>query len=289
MDLVPRTGWRARTGAAVVALVSVTATVVVETPAQAVPSPIRVQDSTPVTSEDSMTGIATCPAGTKTYGGSAEVVIDSGAAGSVVLDDIRPNTSLTRIVASAYEIGSFAGTWHLVVYAICGPAVADMQLVVARTARSFSPQQVVTATCPTGTSIYGGGGGLNFGRGDVYIERMALVGTDRMTVAGRTNLTLDRAWQVSAYAICGAPSSFMISIFAVGPISSASPQESVATPCPPGLKIHGVGAEILLGDGNIFIEDIAVNAALTQVRVRAYERPATSVGWRLTAMALCST
>ena len=93
----------------------------------------------------------TCPAGTKPLGGGA--VIASGSL-SVNLAGSYPSSS-----GWAADVNNQLGTPTTVdVYVICAKKPAGYKLVTASTSAPGNTQTPVTATCPTGTKILGGGG-----------------------------------------------------------------------------------------------------------------------------------
>jgi hypothetical protein len=99
------------------------------------------------------------------------------------------------VVALSLEVpGGFSGTWRLRTYAICGPAVPNLQLVVNRTAFTVADRQTAQTTCPGGTRLYGAGAGISTGQGDIYLERMA-PGLTGVSVAARVPAPLARSWQ----------------------------------------------------------------------------------------------
>jgi len=258
--------------------------------ARAVANPVLVEATSPSSSEWNRAVSAICPTGLSVYGGGAEIITDTGAPGNVMLNSASPNDStLRRWVAQAFEVGGdFTGNWRLRVFAICGPPVPNLQLVVTVSPAGVADRKTAQATCPAGTRVYGAGAGIGNGKGEVYLERV-VPGPTSVTVAGRVRTPLSRSWQVGAYAICGDPGP-LGTLPPIGrfpsTVSSNSPQQ-LDTSCPAGFKVHGAGAEVLDSDGRVFIDSIIVDSGLLTARARAYENPATATTWGVAVWVVC--
>jgi hypothetical protein len=271
--------------AVVVALVA--GAVVSATPAaHAVPNPVRVVATSSSSSQSQRVVFANCPSGLALYGGSAQIIIDSGTPGGVVLNSVAPFMSdLRTMLGVAYERGSFAGNWRLRVFAICGPREAGLQLAVGFSSIVMGQRLTAQATCPAGTRPYGGGASISEGQDDIYLERVT-PGLNGYTATGRAPAPVDRFWQMVAYVICGKTGAFSFSRLDAG--SSSSPRE-LDVACPAPLRVHGAGAEILGGDGRILIDGVIIDSGLLTVRARAVENPPTGVNWALAVWVVCGS
>jgi hypothetical protein len=73
-------------------------------------------------------------------------------------------------------------------------------------------------------------------------------------------------------------------------VSSASDSVSpktVTVNCPAGKRLYGIPASISGGFGNVTLDDVIPNAALTSATVTAYENGAYASSWRLRGRAIC--
>jgi hypothetical protein len=259
--------------------------------AQAVANPVRVVATTSSSSQTSRGVNANCPTGLSVYGGGAEIIIDSGTPGNVVLTGSFPATdSLRSWSAMAFEVGGgFAGNWRLRSFAICGPAVPNLQRVAGISVSSVTDRHAVQATCPAGTRAYSAGAGTVNGRGDVYLERI-VPGMASGAAAARVRAPLTRDWQLIAFAVCGDPGVLgpLAPFAAFPPGGSNSPQE-LTQACPAGFRVHGTGAEIV-GNGTspIFIDSVIPDSGLLSVKARGYENPATTVAWGVVVWVVCA-
>jgi hypothetical protein len=259
--------------------------------AQAVANPVRVEKTSASSSQWFRFVTATCPAGTSVYGGGAEIIVNTGAPGHVVLNSSAPfDQTLRSWFGAAFEVdGAFAGTWRLRVFAICGPPVPNLQLIVTASPEVVADRQTAQATCPTGTRAYSAGAAIGNALGAVYLERM-VPGLATVSVAARVRSPLTGPWQVVAFAVCGNPGVLgPLAPFAAFPnLGSTSPQE-LTQACPAGFRVHGTGAEIV-GNGTapIFIDSVIPDPALLTVKARGFENPATTVAWGVAVWVVCA-
>ena len=111
---------------------------------------------------------ATCPAPTKLYGMGAEI---TNGQGNVVLDDYDIDSGLTRANAGAYEIGSFADSWSIISYAICGDPMPTLTRVAQTSTSNGTPLKTQASDdCPPGPVLYGMGGEISGAQGQALIE-----------------------------------------------------------------------------------------------------------------------
>src|SRR5215211_4772267 len=107
---------------------------------------VRVSPFTASTSEPKSV-TATCPAGTRVIGPGGDTTPGNGR---VVLNQIRPDASLTSVTVHADEDpAGTSATWFLQAFVICAAPPAGLELVTA-TSASTSANKSVVATCPSG-------------------------------------------------------------------------------------------------------------------------------------------
>ncbi len=97
-------------------------------------------------------------------------------------------------------------------------------------------------------------------------------------------------WNVTAHAVCANPPPGLELVSAQSdPDSDFS--ASVPANCPSGKNLLGAGAEIsgAAGPGQVLLDDIRPNAALTRVTVTAFEdESGRASDWTVTAYAFCA-
>lgn len=184
-------------------------------------------------------------------------------------------------------------TWTLTSYAICtdGPA---RQWVFAQTILDHTESKSITATCPAGTVLTGGGGDVSGwgggGQGDVILDDVVpRADLQQLTVSGYEDQDgAPLAWDLIAGARCGAPLPGQQRIAATSATDSISPKSVTAT-CPSGQRVIGTGHELTNARGQVLLDDVVPNAALTSVRVEAFEdQDGTTNTWSVTAYAICA-
>jgi hypothetical protein len=145
-----------------------------------------------------------------------------------------------------------------------------------------STTKVVQVSCPSGQSVFGAGGKVNNGGGDVILTGiMPGAALDTVTVGALARAGHKGAWSVTAYAICHAPGDQAPErVSAVGPLWSAT-----AT-CPTGKLVYGNGFAIANATGSAFLDGIVPDAYLGHVDVHAR---GTDIGaFNLFAYAICA-
>ena len=193
------------------------------------------------------TATATCPAGKRVTGTGFDV---SPPDGRVLVDYVRPNASLTSVSVRADEDeAGTAAAWTLTAYAICAPAPAGLQRVVA-TSASSSAAKSVAAACPAGTRVLGTGGELAGASRQLLLNRLTPnAHLTTVTVRAFEDETgTARSWTVTAYAICARPAQGVRLKTRTSPSNPGNPQ-SFTMPCDQGEVPVGLGAAIN-GTGN---------------------------------------
>jgi hypothetical protein len=161
--------------------------------------------NTELNSDIRKTATATCATGSRLRGTGAAVVNGDG---SVRLDVLRPNATLTAVTAEAREgEGGYEGDWSLRVQAHCGPPPRGLERVAVSTAPQSEEYASVTAACPAGKHLIGTGGEIAAGFGQVGFDDLrpdaALTQTTVTATEDATGLASD--WKATAYAICISP------------------------------------------------------------------------------------
>ena len=162
---------------------------------------------------------------------------------------------------------------------------------------NFGPasSKTETATCPAGTRVIGGGGGLLGGQvaDGLVITQMQpvrpLYGEDfyRVTVNDPSGALDD--WGVRATAICAPALANMSIAYGYTPSSSASTQLATAV-CPAGRKVVGTGGTAYNAYGQAGLQVMRASTDGTRVYAQAHEDPDGYAGdWYVFAWAVCAT
>jgi len=145
---------------------------------------------------------ATCPAGKLVVGTGGEI---TGGLGRVVIDEIRPSSTLNSVLVTGYEDVNGTGiNWTVTAYAICATAPAGLQRI-SGTSVTDSNSKWVQAACPSGTVLLGSGGEITGGLGKVTMLTFGPANPLSMVnqTTGIEILTGTSAnWTLSSYAIC---------------------------------------------------------------------------------------
>jgi hypothetical protein len=141
---------------------------------------------------------ASCPTGRRALSSGARI---NGSDGSVILDAAHPlNAGLTITRARAQVApGGLPPIWTVTAFTVCS-LVTTVLVEVATTIDSTTPK-TVTATCPAGLLVHGGGFLIRNGNGEVVLTRMRIMPNSIRFRADEATNYLDN-WQLRGYAIC---------------------------------------------------------------------------------------
>jgi hypothetical protein len=153
-----------------------------------------------------------------------------------------------------------------------------------------------TATCPEGTRVIGGGGGLlgtQINEGLVITQmqpvRPPFGGEDfySVTVNDPTGAVDD--WGVRATAIC-APALANMTIAFGNSVASSSPVQLATATCTGGRKVVGSGGTVYNADGQAGLQVMRASTDGLRVYAQAHEDPDGFAGdWFVFAWAVCAT
>lgn len=192
---------------------------------------------------------------------------------------------------------AIAGLAPLVVLAaLAGSAWADFTQVetVRATSATSSAAKSVTATCPAGKQVVGAGANVDNGLNPfvpyVFVDAIRpgpLL--DRVTVRAREGETgSDYTWWVVAYAVCAPPPAGLERVVATS--ASSSLGKGIAAVCPSGKRLLGTGGEVTGPAGQVVVDGLLPDGALTRATVNALEdETGTADPWTVTAYAICSS
>jgi hypothetical protein len=199
-------------------------------------------------------------------------------------------------------MGLIVGLAATTATAVAGPAhavsdsepetVTGLTMASHNTGGFNSPgSKTVTASCPAGKKVLGPGGTIDMGLGEVVLDEIVpSADLTSVTVHGLEHGNSSRNWDVTAYAICADPLDYMLLVHDDSPQNTSSPK-NVTVECPLGLRVYGLGAEIINGQGNVTLDDLDIDESLTFVDVGAYGWHGSTVAnsWAVRAYAVCGT
>jgi len=167
--------------------------------------------------------------------------------------------------------------------------VAAAERVGAFTA-SDSSNKNVTLACPSGKRVLNPGAFVQVGSfNQVLLD-------DLRPSADLTSVTVNAIedetgtatnWTLSYAAVCATPPPGLQRVAATSTTNSAN--KSVRVSCPAGKRVLGAGADINSANGQVILDGLQPNAALTAVTVNALEDETGNTGnWSVTAYAVCA-
>jgi len=152
-----------------------------------------------------------------------------------------------------------------------------------------SDDKEVQAECPPNTVLYGGGGRIVDGGGQVLVSAI-IPDPDllNVTVRGEEDGDYLGDWRVVAMAVCAPEGNHNLTLEATQSVvngTSISPRSNYAL-CD-GQTLFSSGFELSHTDGNVFIAEMEPSAALDRVEVQAVEDFTYNPNWDLTTYAIC--
>jgi hypothetical protein len=155
---------------------------------------------------------------------------------------------------------------------------------------STSSNKNVTLACPAGKKVLSPGAFVQLGSFDQVVLDDLRPSADLTSVT--VNALEDETgtagnWTLSYGAICATPPPGLERVAATSPLNSAN--KSVSVSCPAGKRVLGAGADLNTFNGQVILDDLRPNAALTSVTVNGVEdETGNPANWSLTAYAVCA-
>ncbi len=261
--------------------------------AAALPGVVRTELSTIADSSNKSITVS-CPFGTSVINASGSI---TNGGGSVMMDSIFPDQTLTSVTVSGVETDPIASnSWSITAIAICAPAPAGLEWNVQPSIVD-SNDKSVTATCTGNRTLLGTGSTIKGSPGDVIMDEIRPNGafgapSTAVTVeAYEDDAAFAGLWSVLAYAICADPLAGQQTLWAPGPWDATNKGWYVK--CDPLQVATGTGVEIATNtdEGEILIDTVSPNGSLvaapTMNAVHAQEEDPVANSWGITAYVLC--
>jgi hypothetical protein len=182
-----------------------------------------------------------------------------------------------------------AGPWNVTSYAICTD-LWRRQAIQSPTNSSNKSAAFGCHSAPPGDRLFGLGGELTGGNGQVLIDDLrpdsALLGFTGQGVEDGNGTANN--WSLTVYAVCGSGLPGLERVSAGSTLDSSN--KSVTATCPAGKKVVGSGFDTNAGNGQVVIDDVRPDAALSGVTVQGLEIGSDFTNpWGITAYAVCAT
>ena len=196
-----------------------------------------------------------------------------------------------RLMILAFS-GLLAAVGLNVAMAVPAAAIPGLGNVSAATVIDSSVFKSVTAICPAGQRVIGGGARLTLTTGEVSIVYMAPnAGANGYEARAYEDFDgFAGNWGLVVTAICApAPPGYAI-VTAASPIGSPATASVTAT-CPAGLQVLGTGGAVIPGRGVILLTGIMPSPQVgpTSVTVSGAEIAGGFIGtWNVQAWAICA-
>jgi hypothetical protein len=96
-------------------------------------------------------------------------------------------------------------------------------------------------------------------------------------------------WTVDAFAVCASRPAGLRRVTRSSAMGSDEFAQTTAT-CPAGTHLIGTGGEVVGGAGEVMLDDLRADSALTKTTVTGFEdHTGLDPDWRVTAYAICTT
>jgi hypothetical protein len=256
----------------------------------AVPGLNLVVKGSGASSTSTHTAVAECPDGQALLGLGGKT---EGAGGEVMLDALAARTNHSATVRGHEDEDGTGAAWGVRAYAICADDGGERRTTFNEEADSVSPK--IASTLPNGECtaerrLTGVGGEIPIGaNGQVMLDGLIPSSDlESTTVRGIEdgNGTF-ASWSLRPFALCADP---LPGLERVTTTSARTSQNKHATAaCDPGKRVIGTGGEIVGGGGEVAIQYMIPDAALTRVHVRGMEdQNGTAGSWSVRAYAVCA-
>src|SRR4051794_14026544 len=231
---------------------------------------------------------ASCPSSYHVLSAAGDI---EGGLGEVVMDDITPNAALTSVTVTGFEDqDGTTNNWSLRAYAICSRPPAGLQRLTQTSATNSIGYKDEWSPCWGGQKALGGGGEITGGLGQVRINSLLadMINTSNEVIAIEDQDGTANNWSLNAYTICADPLAGLDSVWTWSANDSVDGKSATAI-CPANKKVVGAMGIIREGTGQITMDDVPPNAALTTVTVTGFEdQDGTANTWRADAFAICA-
>ncbi|MBQ1075906.1 hypothetical protein KBX06_22495 [Micromonospora sp. C31] len=256
-------------------------------PVAAVPG-LSFKTTTGPSNSSAKTQNTTCPAGTRVIGGGG--AITGSGLGQVGMDIMVPLVGGTAYsVTGREDENGVAGNWAVTANAICATPPPGLVTVSGSSAPSFGTSNWFEKSCPVGKRAIGVGGAVvGASNSEVVLEDLR-IHQNSVVVAGAEDGTgFAGSWWLDATAICADPLPGEQRVIDDSVYSSAATRTITAT-CSAGKRVHGVGGEIVGGEGQVRLTQMRATTSTTVTVSAAEDENGFSGNWKVRAYAVCAS
>ncbi|QDY11078.1 hypothetical protein FJK98_31275 [Micromonospora sp. HM134] len=232
---------------------------------------------------------AVCPAGTTVIGGGG--AITGSGLGQVGMDIVQPLADAGLYsVTGREDPDGVAGNWAVTATALCATPPAGLEVVTGHSVINSVNPKFLEVFCPVGKRAIGGGGAalaLGSGASDVLLEDLR-VNQSSVTVAGvEAGNAFAGNWSLDVSVVCVDPLAGDQRVIVDSVASSTATRSATAT-CPAGKRVHGVGGEIVGGEGQVRLTGMRPTSSTTVTVSAAEDGDGFSGTWKVRAYAVCA-
>jgi hypothetical protein len=216
---------------------------------------------------------ASCPAGTRVFGGGGDIV---GGGHAVALSGLRPQSVLLAghwvdsfVAIAEEEPTGYAAAWSVYAYAVCGVNATNLSIQHGTQTSTGADRVYASASCPAGTAPLGMGAEIGSGYGHVVLNSLlanytggpygaptgwasAAAFIDEHGFAG--------SWNLTSYAVCATPQPGLTYRFADSANNTAD-DKSASVECPAGTRAYGAGGYISYLNGQVHLDRVVPHGA----------------------------
>jgi hypothetical protein len=287
---VLRTNRRPRNRAALFA-VAITAgglipLVTTATPASAsVPGLYRVS----VTSEPSSSNkfaTARCPHDRKLINAGGYI---TGGGGKVAMDDKFPDPDLNYVNVLGLETDDYEPDWKVTAVATCAYPLPGLEWKWNESSFTSANPKEATRGCTAGKTMLGTGATIRGGAGEVFVDEITSNGGPGQAATYATVRAVEGDdylgdWSVNVFVICADPLSGQQVLDET--YGRESDDQGGPAECEPDQVATGSAAELLLGEGEVVIDDDFTGTSTT-ANVWGQENDGTTDSWSIVAHVFC--
>jgi hypothetical protein len=203
-------------------------------------------------SNSPQTATAECPAGKQILGGGGVVYGHPNDTLKLTLTQLEPvdsvnGTDLHGFVVTGAETDRVDTPWTVSAYAICADPVDGHHIEDESTGMSTSAMQRIAAVCPSGMRVLGSGATINNPSGHevgLQVARASGTGDIVRAQAHADASGYDRAWSVTAFAVCAIkPAGYEVRYGESGRSASESTKPAEVS-CSTGRRLIAAGAAV---------------------------------------------
>jgi hypothetical protein len=243
----------------------------------------RVANTSPLNSSTKSVSVS-CPGAKRVLGAGADV---NTFTGEVLLDDIRPNGSLTSVTVHAVEDETGNPfNWSVTAYAVCADPIAGLERISESTPIDVSQNKILFPSCPNGKVMTGIGADANTFNGQVHFNGLFFGGSQNILLSATTDENGNPLpWGATAYVIC-APGSHRI----VQTSFADSGPKNVNTACEtPGHQVTGGGGAVIGGFSEVVLARFRRDPVNNWLATAFEDDGGFAGSWQLRSYAICAT